>query len=333
MATIKTRSSIVFVAILFALAALPLVVSDFYLIHVIITMILNMLIGLSLFIIVRTGQLSIGHAAFMAVGGYSSALLVMKLGISTWLAMPIAGLVAAFFAALVGYPCLRIRGLYFVLITFAINEVIRLLILNLDDLTGGADGLQNIPYFGEINLLPIMKLNFSSFRLNYYLILFLCLITFLFVMRLWKSRVGRICEAIEADEMLSGSIGINVMKHKMVVFTIGCFWAGIGGSFLAHYNRILTPSDFTIWNSIIMLMFIQVGGLGSIFGVIVGATVITLLFEVFRFALSLRPLLFGALLIAVMLWLPGGLITLVPRIADLAGFWKPCKVKRTVWEE
>lgn len=312
------RSRLTYIIFLLALLlALPVMVKDAYLVHVLITVVLNILIALSLFIILRTGQLSMGHAAFMAVGGYSSALMVMKLGISPWLALPIGGLFAAAFAAVVGYECLKVKGLYFVLITFAINEVVRLLIINLDSLTGGADGLQRIPRFSEINVAGIMKLNFSHIWLNYYLVLFLCLITFLFVAKLWKSRIGRICEAIETSEILSSSIGINVMKEKMIIFMIGSFWAGVGGSFFAHYNRFLSPADFTIWNSIYMLMYIQVGGLGGLLGPIVGAILITALFEVFRFALSYQPLIFGVLLIAVMMKLPGGVVTFIPRIVQI----------------
>lgn len=315
-----------YIFFLIFLLVLPLLIRDAYLMHILINVILNILIALSLFIIIKTGLLSIGHAAFMAVGGYGSALMVMKLGISPWLALPIGGLFAASFAAIVGFPCLKVRGFYFVLITFAINEVMRLLILNLDNLTGGADGLQRIPRFSEINVVGIMKLNFSSFLLNYYLILSLCLITFFFILRLWRSRIGRICEAIEANEMVSNCIGINVMKNKMLIFIIGCFWAGLGGSFYAHYNRFLSPTDFTIWNSMYMLMYVQVGGLGSIIGPIVGAIVITGLLEVFRFTVTYQPLIFGSLLIVVMLWLPGGVVTFIPRIMDIIGELKKKKL-------
>lgn len=304
----RTRLALNLLFLLF-LFLLPVLIKDPYFMHVLVMIILNIFIALSLFIIVRTGQLSIGHAAFMAVGGYSSALMVMKLGISPWLGLPLAGLIVAGFAALVGYPCLRIRGFYFVLITFAINEIVRLLVLNLDDLTGGADGLQRIPRFSDIRLLGVPGIRFASLAANYYLILLLCLGAFFFVARLWKSRIGRICEGIETNDRLSASIGIDIMKYKMLMFVIGCFLVGMGGSFFAHYQRFLSPADFTIWNSIYMLMYIQVGGIGSIPGAIVGAVLITLLTEIFRFALSYQPLIFGCLLILVMLWLPEGVIT------------------------
>lgn len=314
----RIRLSLTILFLLFAFA-LPLLISDHYFMHVLVIVTLNIFIALSLFIIVRTGQLSIGHAAFMAVGGYSSALMVLKLGVSPWLSLPIAGFIVAGFAALVGYPCLRIRGFYFVLITFAINEIVRLLILNLDDLTGGADGLQRIPRFSDIDIFGISAIHFSSLAANYYLILFLSVVAYSFVVRLWRSRIGRICEGIETNDRLSASLGINIMRYKMVIFVIGCFLVGVAGSFFAHYQRFLSPADFTIWNSIYMLMYIQVGGIGSIQGAIVGAILITILIEVFRFALSYQPLIFGCLLILVMLWLPEGVVTFISKAIEKRG--------------
>lgn len=288
---------------------MPLVTQNPYLFHVLTMVLLWSLLTISLWLIVRAGIFSLGHAGFMAVGAYTSALLVTKAGVNPWLALPMAGITATIIAVLLGLPTLRVRGLYFAILTFAFGEVVRLIIVNIPDITGGHSGLYGIPPL-SIAIPGFMTIDFTSKIHYYYLILILLFITLWAIYWVDKSQIGRFFRAVAANEPLSQSIGINPLAHKLLAFSIGCFFAGIGGAFFAYYLTTINPELFTVWESIDVFVYLVVGGVGSIFGPLIGASVLVTLPEMLRGVARYEPAIFGIILILVIRLLPGGLISL-----------------------
>jgi branched-chain amino acid transport system permease protein len=295
--------------ILTALLVLPAVNQDPYILNIFITTGIWATSVWGVRLIMSTGQLTLGHAAYMAVGAYASTLLVMRAGLSFWLAFPLSGFISAFIALLIGYPTLRIKGVYFSIITFAFAEIIRLIIVNWPSLLGGFGGIPNIPAPE-----PVFSIRFTSRIPYYYLILAVSLLTYLIMARLERSRIGKIFSSIHESDTLAESIGINLMKYKMTAFCLGCFFAGLSGSFYAHYFNFTSPEFFTIWQSIYCLIFVLVGGAGSILGPPLGVFFLTLVPELLRVAKEYEPVVYAVILILVMFLLPGGLITLPARL-------------------
>jgi len=295
--------------VLIVLLTLPVATRDPYFLNLFITVGIWTTSVWGVRLIMSTGQLTLGHAAYMAVGAYASTLLTMKAGLSFWLAFPLAGMISSLIALLIGYPILRIKGVYFSIITFAFAEIIRLIIVHWPDVLGGYGGIPNIP-----PPQPIFSIRFTSRVPFYYLILAISLSTYLFMVRIEKSRLGRIFSSIHESDTLAESIGINIMKYKMIAFGLGCFFAGLSGSFYAHYFNFTSPEFFTIWQSIYCLIFVIVGGVGSVFGPFLGSLFMTLVPEFLRVAKEYEPVVYAIILILIMFLLPGGLVTLPDRL-------------------
>ena len=303
-------------ALFVILLALPWAITDPYTIHIFIMILINIILAGTLFPLLHTGMFSVAHAAFMATGAYSSALLTLKLGLNFWAAFPLAGIIAALFAALIGIPTLRTKGVFFLLITFGLNEVVRLGISSVK-FTGGAEGLSDIRRIDPLPLPGQAAIEFTSRTANYYFVLFLAIVAIVIIARLWRSRFGRAWRAIGQSEELAHSLGINIARYKLILFCLSCFFAGLAGSFFAHYYRFLSPADFTVWHSIYPLVYLQVGGLGSIAGPIVGAAILTGAFEAFRAVEAYKPMAFGILLIVVMILVPEGFLGVPSRLRNL----------------
>ena len=295
--------------LLLLLAAFPAVTRDPYILNILITTGIWTTSVWGVRVIMSTGQLTLGHAAYMAIGAYASTLLTMKAGLSFWLAFPLAGLISSVVALLIGYPTLRIKGVYFAIITFAFAEIVRLLIVHWPSLLGGYGGIPNVPPPS-----PIFSISFKSRIPFYYLILALCLVTYLVMVRIDRGRIGKIFSSIHESDTLAESVGINIMRYKVLSFCIGCFFAGLSGSFYAHYFNFTSPEFFTIWQSVYCLVFVIVGGAGSVWGPLLGSFFMTLVPELLRVARELEPVIYAVILIAVMFLLPGGLITLPARL-------------------
>ena len=299
------------------LALVPWIVTDPYKIGICTMILINVVLAGTLFPLLHAGMFSVAHAAFMAIGAYSSALMTLKWSLSFWLAFPLAGLLTATVAALIGIPTLRAKGVFFLLITFGLNEVGRLVISGLS-ITGGAEGLGDIRRIDSLRIPDVGTIAFTSRTANYYFVAALAVVTIAVIVRLWQTRVGRAWQAIGQSEELAASLGINLSRYKLGLFCLSCFFVGLDGSFFAHYYRFLSPADFTVWNSIYPLVYLQVGGLGSMAGPVVGATVLTGTLEVFRAVEAYKPMMFGALLVVVMLFVPDGLIGVPARLRRLA---------------
>jgi branched-chain amino acid transport system permease protein len=255
-----------------------------------------------------TGPLSFCHAAFYGLGAYASALLTLA-GMSFWLALPISGIGVFFFAAVVGYPALKLRGHYFAVTTFFFGHFIYLVLLNSRGITKGPLGLGGIKPADSI-----FGINFSSMTANYYLIFFLSVIMVGFLYLLVHSNIGRVLISIRENEDLAQAVGVNTAFFKVLAFSISAGVAGLAGSLFAQFFRLLHPSTFAWMTSEMIVIMALVGGTGTLFGPIVGAGVVTLILELMRFAPELRFIIWAIMLIVVLLIEPRGLAGIAKRI-------------------
>nr|WP_278116506.1 high-affinity branched-chain amino acid ABC transporter permease LivM [Mesorhizobium sp. WSM4875]WIE94839.1 high-affinity branched-chain amino acid ABC transporter permease LivM [Mesorhizobium sp. WSM4875] len=289
---------------------------------------LNIVIGLA-------GLLDLGYVAFYAVGAYSYALLGTHYGLSFWILLPCAGIMAATWGVMLGFPVLRLRGDYLAIVTLAFGEIIRLVLINWREVTNGAAGLSGIPkisFFGlatfnagDANyigkLLDVAPSGAYYKIFLYYLILLLCLLTAFVTIRLRRLPVGRAWEALREDEIACRSLGINTTTTKLTAFATGAMFAGFAGSFFAARQGFVSPESFVYLESAIVLAIVVLGGMGSLGGIAVAAFVMIGGTEILRelgflkmvfgpdFTPELyRMLMFGMAMVIVMLWKPRGFV-------------------------
>lgn len=275
---------------------------------------LNIVVGLA-------GLLDLGYVAFYAVGAYSFALLAQTFDLGFWISLPLAGILAAFWGIILGFPVLRLRGDYLAIVTLAFGEIIRIVLLNWYQFTGGPDGISGIPrptFFGidftrgEGGFADTFGLDYSPIHriiFLYYVILALALLTNFVTMRLRRLPIGRAWEALREDEIACRSLGMNTTNTKLTAFAIGAMFAGFAGSFFATRQGFISPESFTFIESAIILAIVVLGGLGSQIGVVIAAVVLIGGFEVFREFSDYRMLIFGLAMVTIMVWKPRGLIT------------------------
>jgi branched-chain amino acid transport system permease protein len=278
---------------------------------------INIILAISLRTIATTGQISLAHAGFMAIGAYTSALLTMKLNLSFWMALPLGGIASVLIALMVGYPFVRVKRVYFAMLTLFLGAVIRLIIMEWRNLTRGSSGLLNIPPPNSLSFFGLFNIVFDSKVPYYYLILILVLISLLFLHRIDSSRVGRTLLAIQQDDSVAESVGINVTNFRVFAWCVGCFFAGITGAFYAHFIKTLTPDSFGVLQAIYFVVYMVVGGRRRFYGAIVGAFVLTLLPEFFRILKEYQPFVFVGILLIITFFLPGGLVDLAKLGASL----------------
>ncbi|MFQ6576009.1 high-affinity branched-chain amino acid ABC transporter permease LivM [Pseudomonas sp. UM16] len=292
-------------------------IATLILIYVLLGLGLNIVVGLA-------GLLDLGYVGFYAVGAYSYALLSHYFGWSFWICLPIAGMMAATFGFLLGFPVLRLRGDYLAIVTLGFGEIIRLFLRNLTGLTGGPNGISNIEkptFFGltfERKAAEGMQTFHEFFGLQYnsinkviflYLVALLLALLALFVInRLLRMPIGRAWEALREDEIACRALGLNPTVIKLSAFTLGACFAGFAGSFFAARQGLVTPESFTFIESAIILAIVVLGGMGSQLGVILAAIVMILLPELMREFSEYRMLMFGALMVLMMIWRPQGLL-------------------------
>ena len=292
-------------------------IATLILIYVMLGLGLNIVVGLA-------GLLDLGYVGFYAVGAYSYALLSHYYGLSFWMCLPIAGLMAAFFGFILGFPVLRLRGDYLAIVTLGFGEIIRILLRNMTELTGGPNGISNIEkptLFGlsfERRAAEGMQTFHEYFGVAYnginkviflYLIaLLLVLLTLFVINRLLRMPIGRAWEALREDEIACRALGMNPTVIKLSAFTLGAAFAGFAGSFFAARQGLVTPESFTFIESAIILAIVVLGGMGSQLGIILAAVVMILLPELMREFSEYRMLMFGALMVLMMIWRPQGLL-------------------------
>lgn len=259
---------------------------------------LNIVVGIA-------GQLVLGYAAFYAVGAYTYALLNQYLGLGFWTCLPIAGFITVIAGLLLAFPVLRLRGDYLAIVTLGFGEIVRLLLINWANFTGGNRGIANIPRPGLFGLELSPE---ASTIYIYYLCLFAAIITIIIVARLINSRVGLALQALREDEIASEAMGIDLRKIKLSAFALGSCWAGFAGVLFAARNSYINPTSFTFMDSAMILSMVVLGGMGSIVGVALAALVLTLLPEYLRAFSEYRMLIFGLLMVTMMVFRPLGII-------------------------
>ena len=274
---------------------------------------LNVVVGLA-------GLLDLGYVAFYAVGAYSYALLATNFGLSFWICLPLAGVLAAFWGVLLGFPVLRLRGDYLAIVTLAFGEIIRLVLINWQSFTGGPNGITGIPrptFFG-IPLTPAddgfaarLGIEFSPTHrivFLFYLILALALLTNWVTIRLRRLPIGRAWEALREDEVACRALGINITTTKLTAFATGAMFGGFAGAFFATRQGFISPESFTFHESALVLAIVVLGGMGSQLGVVLAAVAMVGGAELFRGLEQYRMMVFGMAMVLLMVWRPRGLI-------------------------
>jgi len=283
---------------------------------------LNILLGF-------TGQISIGHAAFLAVGAYSTAILEVNVGLPFFLAIPLGALIASGFGLIFGIPSLRLKGLYLAIATLSAHFITTFVIVHWESMTKGVVGLSVPPavVFG----LPLD----SDFRI-FYLIYALVVPAILFAKNLFRTRVGRAFIAVRDRDVAASVMGVSLLRYKLLAFIVSSFYAGVAGGLMAHHSRILFPDSFTLLVAIDYLAMVIIGGMGSIVGSIFGAIFMTLLPEVlkltatsltgvypqaFGFIASVRDVVFGLAVIFFLMYEPLGLARIWVRFRSYWQLW------------
>jgi branched-chain amino acid transport system permease protein len=279
---------------------------------------LNIVVGLA-------GLLDLGYVAFYAVGAYSFALLAQYFAFSFWEALPLAGLFAALFGIVLGFPVLRLRGDYLAIVTLGFGEMIRVVLINWVDFTKGPNGISGIPkpsFFGapftrrppegteafhqifDIAYSPMHRVLFL-----YYVVLALALLANLFILRIRTLPIGRAWEALREDEIACRALGLNPTNVKLSAFALGAMFGGLAGCVFAARQSFISPESFTFIESAIILAIVVLGGMGSQIGVVCAAVLLIGVPEWFRELQEYRMLAFGALMVLIMIWRPRGLLS------------------------
>ena len=302
----KTRNSILLAIIAIAVVVIPTMlikieVIDEYTAQILTLAGINAIIAISLNLISGiTGQLALGHAGFMAIGAYTTSSLTMQLGLPLPLAIIGGGFMTAVFGFIIGFPTLKLSGDYLAIVTLGFGEIIRVVLINMKGITGGAAGLKGVPGFtADILAQPVISFAVVTATL----VLILAGIT-----NFLLSSYGRAIISIREDEIAAASNGIPVFFYKMFSFTISAFLAGIAGGLYAPFFGYLNPTMFTFLKSVDFLIIVVLGGMGSITGTIIASYVLTYLQEFLRFLKDYRLVIYPFILIFIMLFRPKGLL-------------------------
>ena len=300
---------IILAVVLVVMVIVPQVFSGYITYVAVLAMLYAVLTGSYDILTGYTGPLTFCHGAFYGIGAYTSALLTLRAGFPFWVAFPVSGVAVFLFAALIGYPALRLRGHYFAVTTFFFAHFVYLVILNSVNLTSGPLGLGGIkPPEGFLGI------DFAGLKASYYLIFIYGVIVIVALWLFIRSGVGKLLVTIRENEELSEAIGVNTSFYKVLAFSIGAGVAGLTGSLFAHFFRLLHPTTFAWMTSEMVVIMSLVGGLGTLIGPIIGAGIVTLILELMRFAPELRLIIWSVALIAILIIEPRGLMGLVQRI-------------------
>ncbi|MDB5798857.1 MAG: branched-chain amino acid transporter permease [Paucimonas sp.] len=286
-------------------AVLGMLIPDQYLMHIGILILFYATLGISLNMVVGyVGEFSLGHTAFLGIGAYTAAILASRLGVPMWLTVPLAGLISAVFGYFIGAVTLRLQGPFFVIVTLAFAEVLRLVADNWVWLTNGPMGIAGIPQ-------PAMMSNASNLGAKQFYF-YIALAIFAFAMfvayRFVYSNAGRAAVAVRENRYVAQSIGIRPFTYAMLAFILGALLAGLAGGFYAHYISFVGSEVFKFSFMITMIIVVLMGGKGTLVGPVVGAVLVTLLEEYLREAKELRMTVFGLIVMLIVLFLPNGLM-------------------------
>ncbi len=286
--------------------------------EIMVLLVINVLLVTSYRLMTLTGEWSLGHVVIMGFGAYASALFAKRLGIPVPVSMLLGAGAAALMAAALSFPLFRMKGFYFLIGSFAAGEVIRLIWKYFTFPFGGAKGLKLIPSFPDIG-----SISFFEPENYYYLCLIVVAVSLFILYRIENSRIGLTLNAIHWQDKLAESVGVDTFRYRMLAFAIASFFAGLAGALYAHYIGTVSPTRFDVEEMVYVLIWAIVGGTATFRGPIIGVVVLTVINEIILRALGLdtvRPMIYGAILIASVLFLPDGLESLVPKIkAMIAG--------------
>ena len=276
-------------------------------IYTLLAMGLNVVVGFA-------GLLNLGYAAFFALGAYTYALLNLHAHCPFWIGLPIAGFVSMIFGFVIGMPSIRVRGDYLAITTLGFGEIVRIAFNNLDQWTGGPNGLLGIerPKVWWMNFKGGPHMELFKFSVNatpyFYLVLFFVGVTAYFLFKMSDSRFGRALVAIREDELAASCMGIPTLKIKLQAFGLSAFIAGLAGAIFASKQTIITPDSFDFVLSVLILAMVVLGGLGNIWGAALGALILGVLPEILRDLAGARMLIFGLLMIFMMIFRPQGIL-------------------------
>lgn len=303
---------IVVMAVVFAFL-LPLLLQNSYVIHVATLAIITALVALGLnFQIGSAGMVNVAPAAFMGIGAYTSAIASVQFGLNPWVGTLLGTVMAALLGLAVGYPTLKTRGYYLALVTIALQVIFGLLIINTSWL-GGANGISGVPgykifslSFNQNFILGGINYTFKSYYLWFAL---LCLGICMWISyRLWNSRIGLAWNAIEQDQIVAATQGINVSYMKLLAFTIGGAFAGLAGALFGHFMNFVGVEDFSLEKSLVIICMVALGGMDNVLGVVLGAVFLTVLNEKLRAFADYGMFFYGIVLLIVLLSRPQGLL-------------------------
>jgi branched-chain amino acid transport system permease protein len=303
------RAGAVALLVLIALVAIPIALKDQpYFLNVLTNASALAFISLGVWVTFSIGRINIAQGAFAMIGGYTTAILSTRYGLSFWLCLPLSALIAAAIGALIGWPILRLRGVYFAMITLSLTEVVRLAFLNGGEFTQGATGIVNIPRPAGIDS-PVAF---------YVLAVVLLLLGLLAVWRLSTSRIGWVFRSLRLNEELASSIGIDIARYRVLAFAFSCALGGLGGAFFAAFLQNIYPASYSVVDSVNFMLYCFLGGLDFVLGPVVGAFVLVIGFEILHELQQYQSLMYGVLMIAVILWLPNGILSLRLRRREAA---------------
>ena len=313
------RQLLKFLAFAVFVMLVPLAFKGGYLINVLVFVGINTMLAVALNLLLGyAGQISLGHAGFFGLGAYGSAILTASYGWSPWAAMPAAAIGVGCLAGLLGLPILKLKGHYLAMATLGMGIIIYIFFNETIDLTGGPSGLSGIPN------ISIGSLVFDNDLKNYYLIWAFALATMLFSLNLASSRIGRALRAIHDSEVAARVVGVNARILKVQIFALSAVICALAGSLYAHTMTFISPASFGFNFSVELLTMVVIGGLGSVYGPFLGAALLTLLPEILRGANDYDIVIYGAILVLMVMFMPGGLVRGIP---DLYRKFVKVKVK------
>jgi branched-chain amino acid transport system permease protein len=302
-----------FIVILIFAATLPVWVSSPYYLDLLIITLVNAALSITFIMMLRTGLISLGMAAFWGIGAYLSAMMVLKAGMSFWVAMPVSAVVTGLVAVVLGYILIGSgsSGFTFVILSSVIGMLFTVAVGNISYL-GGYSGIPNIPAPDPIKLPFLPALEFTSKVQYFYLAVVLFIVVVVIVQALYKGWIGRAWTAIGLSPRLAESIGIDIFKYKLLGFVVASAIAGLIGSFYAHYEGFVVPDSFNTWVNIYIQLYAILGGIGYVItGPLLGAAVMKFVPEAMRVANLIAPIVTGLILILLILFLPQGLLGLL----------------------
>ncbi len=297
------------VVLVVAFFAVPAFTRDSYYLHLLITAGIQATLAVGLWMVLNAGNITMAQATFLGIGSYTSVLLVVKAGWPFWVSIPACGIVAAVIGFLLGIPTLRLRGVYFVMVTVGFGMILNIVWTRFWWVWGFHTGVMNIPAPDTISVLGLFNIEFSTQeRVSfYYLTLIFVLVILVIVYRITHSRIGLTFSAIKSADDLSASVGINLSRYRIIAFTAACFFAGATGALYAHYTGFISNQVFGFQQSANVLMATVIGGTGGFVGPIIGTGFFAVLSEVLRSLQEYIPLVQGAILILVLVFMPGGI--------------------------